>query len=290
MGRLTLEHRRTAIYDVRQSSEMKEMTMLDLQKIDLPALADALEDHSDEITWWFDPRSGGIEAWSESFSSEAEGEHPDDRGLIPIEPLPSGVGYRDMEEFITRVADARAKELLRRAIEGRGAFRRFKDTLLEYPELREIWFAFHDARIERRALGWLADEDIVDREVAQREIALRPDPDLPRPSEALDAEGVARAVAADLRELYGDRLRRVVLFGSWARRDAHPESDIDLLVVLDRVDSAWEELRSMDAILWRHSFANNTVVSATPVAEGDLRAERWPLLRRARAEGREVFA
>jgi predicted nucleotidyltransferase len=33
---------------------------------------------------------------------------------------------------------------------------------------------------------------------------------------------VARAVARDLRQLYGERLRDVVLLGSWARGDAHP--------------------------------------------------------------------
>ena len=35
-----------------------------------------------------------------------------------------------------------------------------------------------------------------------------------------------------LAELYGDRLVRVILYGSQARGDATPESDIDVLVVL----------------------------------------------------------
>jgi predicted nucleotidyltransferase len=35
-----------------------------------------------------------------------------------------------------------------------------------------------------------------------------------------------------LTELYGDRLVRLVLYGSQARGDAHPESDVDVLVVL----------------------------------------------------------
>jgi predicted nucleotidyltransferase len=104
----------------------------------------------------------------------------------------------------------------------------------------------------------------------------------------LDPDALARAVAADLRELYGTRLRGVVLFGSWARKDAHPDSDIDLLVVLDRVDSVWEELRRMEPILWRHSLANDAVVSATPVAVDDLRSGRWPLLRRVQAQGRQI--
>jgi predicted nucleotidyltransferase len=39
-----------------------------------------------------------------------------------------------------------------------------------------------------------------------------------------------------LRALLGDRLRDLRLFGSHARRQAHDESDIDLLVLVDRLD------------------------------------------------------
>jgi predicted nucleotidyltransferase len=95
-------------------------------------------------------------------------------------------------------------------------------------------------------------------------------------------------VAGDLRALYGRRLRRVLLFGSWARGDAHPESDIDLLVVLDQVESPWEELRRIDEILWRHSYRSNVVISAVPVGEDELREAARPLLVRAHAEGRRV--
>jgi len=263
------------------------MKMLDLEQIDLSTLAEALEDHSEEVTWWLYPRTGEVQPWSEYPSSEEE-ESPGDRRLIRIEPLPSRVGYEDMEDFIGRLGDVRARDLLQRAIEGRGAFRRFKDTLLEFPDLRAAWFVFHDARTQRRALEWLADEGIVDSEIAEAEMGRRADPEMPELGPRLDPDAVARAVAKDLRELYGSRLRRVVLFGSWARRDAHPDSDIDLLVVLDRVDSVWEELRRMEPIMWRHSHANDAVVSATPVGDEDFRAGRWPLLRRAQAEGRQV--
>ena len=92
-------------------------------------------------------------------------------------------------------------------------------------------------------------------------------------------------MARDLRLLYGDRLTRVLLFGSWARGDAHPESDIDLLVVLDHVDSVWDELRRMDSVLWRHSFENDTVVTALPVAARDVEERKRPVLVRAQAEG-----
>ena len=46
------------------------------------------------------------------------------------------------------------------AIDGKGAFRRFKDTLLRYPSERERWFAFKDDLSRQRAAEWLADYDI----------------------------------------------------------------------------------------------------------------------------------
>jgi predicted nucleotidyltransferase len=268
---------------------MKEIAMLDLQRVDLRSLAEGLEDHSPDTSWWFDPDTGDSEPRLDPLYGDAgEEEDPTDRGLIPIEPIPSRQAYGDMEDFIGRVRDARARDLLERAIAGRGAFRRFKDTLLEFPQLRQAWFAFHDARMERRAIEWLADQGLVERSVAERELEAREDPELPELAARLPPLEVATAVAEDLRALYGPRLRRVLLYGSWARGDAHPESDIDLLVVLDRVGSPWDELRRMDEILWRHSYQNDAVISAVPVAERELDDVANPLLIRARAEGRAV--
>ena len=263
--------------------------MLDLGRVDLRSLAEALEDHSSETTWWFDPDTGASEPYLDPvYTGLEEEEHPSDRGLIAIEPIPSREAYEDMENFISSVRDPRARDLLERAIAGRGAFRRFKDTLLDLPELRQAWFAFHDARMGRRVIEWLVDQGLVERSVADRELEARRDPELPELAAGFDPVEIAEAVAKDVRALYGARLRRILLFGSWARGDAHPESDIDLLVVLDRVDSPWEELRRMDEVLWRHSYENNVVIAAVPVAEQALVDATQPLLVRARAEGRAV--
>jgi Uncharacterised protein family (UPF0158)/Nucleotidyltransferase domain len=268
---------------------MKEITMLDLPRVSLRALAEALEDHSPDTTWWFNPGTGDSEPYLDPDSVDIEDdEHPEAQGLIRIEPVSSREAYEDMEDFAGRVRDPRTRDLLERAIAGRGAFRRFKDALFEFPDLRQAWFAFHDARMERRAVEWLAGQGLVERSVADRELKARQDPELPKSAAGFDPVEIATAVAGDLRTLYGVRLRRLLLFGSWARGDAHPESDIDLLVVLDKVDSPWEELRRMDEILWRHSYESNAVISAVPVAEGAFADATEPLVIRARTEGRAV--
>jgi hypothetical protein len=229
--------------------------------------------------------SGTVEPWSEDLADEVDERHPEERGLIPIEPEPSGAAWQDMADYTARVPDPQVRRRLERAIEGRGAFRRFKDELLEYPQLREAWFAFADTRMERRAVRWLADEGLIDDAAAELAIAQRPDP--PPPASAGDRFALARVVADDLRTLFGDRLQRVLVFGSSARGDADPESDLDLLVVLDDMRSAWDEGARMDDVLWRHTLESGIVVSALPVRAAELEPPTRSVLIRALADGVE---
>jgi predicted nucleotidyltransferase len=266
---------------------MKEMTMLDLDRVDLGELCMALEDHSSYGGWLLDPRTGETYPAPEGELDDWEFEVDQD-ALVPIEPIPPSESYGDMADFAARVRDPRARDLLQRAIEGRGAFRRFKDTLFEFPELRETWFAFHDARTQRRAIDWLEAEGLIDQDAAERARAERREPDAPELLGFLDGEEIAQAVAADLRQLYGERLRGVLLFGSWARGEAHAESDIDLLVVLDRVGSRREERVRMEDVVWPRSLEYGTHISLIPVSEEDFSSEAAPLYARARAEGIEV--
>lgn len=262
--------------------------MLDLDGVDLDSLCHALEDHSSLGGWLFDPRTGeAFPAPESSLGDERERDVDPDR-LVAIEPIPSFESYGDLEDFVACVRDPKARDLLERAIAGRGAFRRFKDTLLDFPELREAWFKFHDARMVRRAIEWLMEEGLVDRATAETALDERTDDELPELPAQLDPNEVATAVANDLRRIYGNRLRHVILFGSWARGDAHPDSDIDLLVVLDHVDSPWKERRRMDEVLWKHSLENDTVVSTMVVCESEFTAPRTPTLITAVAEGHTV--
>ncbi len=75
--------------------------------------------------------------------------------FISVEPDNPREDYRDMERFIQRVENDRLRERLWDAIQGRGAFRRFKDLLYRYPDVQERWFAFKADRIEQRILDWL---------------------------------------------------------------------------------------------------------------------------------------
>lgn len=255
--------------------------MLDLDVINFDDLCMALEDHSYDAAWLFDPRTGALHLDEPGVVDEDI--DLDDPELIPIDPLPSHEGYGDMEDFISAVTDRRASDLLNRAITGRGAFRRFKDTLYDFPELREQWFTFHDARMRRRAVRWLMDREIVDREAGQAAQDRWPDPPVGGRIPTL-----ASQVTADLKELYGDRLQGTYIVGGHARGDAADDASLDLLVVLDDLDNVWREHDRLDDVCWHHTSTSGVPVVALPVARARFSAPDTPMLVQAVSERMNV--
>lgn len=83
---------------------------------------------------------------------------------------------------------------------------------------------------------------------------------------------IAREAARRLADAYGDRLREVVLFGSWTRGEAHEESDVDLLVVLDTVVGRPDERDRLVDVLYDLEVDSQRAIQAFPVAEADARA------------------
>jgi hypothetical protein len=92
----------------------------------------------------------------------------DDLDLVGIRPLPSYVWYQDMADFADLISDELAGQRLARAIQGKGAFRRFRDELhQEYPHLLDAWCAFRDIRALHRGVEWLDDNSLVDRDAGR---------------------------------------------------------------------------------------------------------------------------
>lgn len=79
---------------------------------------------------------------------------------VYIEPVSSNEGWRMMEDFVTALPEGAARVRLYDAIDGPKPFRRFKDIIAHYPELREEWFAFKDRRMREAAWEWLWSEKI----------------------------------------------------------------------------------------------------------------------------------
>ncbi len=129
-------------------------------KIDLDDLTMAMEESSYEHEYFLDLQTGEILLISDYMDSDetAEVRKKIDDDPDRFEEIPkadSREGYRDMEDFIDTIKDEHIAEVLSTAIEGRGAFRRFKDTLIRYPDERERWFKFKDDLMKQRAMEWL---------------------------------------------------------------------------------------------------------------------------------------
>lgn len=104
----------------------------------------------------------------------------------------------------------------------------------------------------------------------------------------MDAE--VRTILAELRELlarcYGERFKRLVLFGSQARGDAEPGSDIDVLVVLaGPVDSEAEHKRTGDMLYDLMCAHRYIVIRCIFMDEERFTTRNGPLLRNIRREG-----
>ena len=85
--------------------------------------------------------------------------------------------------------------------------------------------------------------------------------------------------------LYGPRLVRLMLFGSQARGDAEPGSDIDVLVVLEGPVRMGEEIARTGEIASGMSLENNVVISCTFIAADRFEREESPLMINVRREG-----
>jgi len=79
---------------------------------------------------------------------------------LRVEPASSREQYRWMERFVQSVSDAALRERLIISIDGKGAFRRFKDVLLAYPAERERWFSYRADLLHWHIHNWLADNEV----------------------------------------------------------------------------------------------------------------------------------
>ncbi|HZT87811.1 MAG TPA: nucleotidyltransferase domain-containing protein [Stellaceae bacterium] len=130
---------------------------------------------------------------------------------------------------------------------------------------------------------------IVNRDAAE---ALRPfgksnDPGLMRearvPSVAA-ADAILKRFRAALDELYGDRIERVVLFGSRARGEAHSQSDYDVAVFLHDFNDLSAEINRLADIETDMLYDSGVVINALPLPAGSYR-DRTGFMHELRRDG-----
>ncbi len=103
--------------------------------------------------------------------------------------------------------------------------------------------------------------------------------------ESITTDRLLEEIKARLAAVHSERLRGVVLYGSEARGDAKPDSDIDVLVLLNGpVDYGRDLETNLDA-LYPLALQLGRRISAKPVLASEYDAVECPLYRNARREG-----
>jgi predicted nucleotidyltransferase len=90
---------------------------------------------------------------------------------------------------------------------------------------------------------------------------------------------------ARLAEVHGTRFRGVVLYGSRARGDARPESDLDLMVLLVGPIDLWRDLDTSIRAIYPLQLQVDFAIHISPTDVSDFEDQAFALYRNARREG-----
>jgi predicted nucleotidyltransferase len=98
------------------------------------------------------------------------------------------------------------------------------------------------------------------------------------------ADPILKRFRAALDTLYGDRIERVVLFGSRARGDAREDSDYDVAVFLKSLADRWQEVDRIVPLVTDILYEDGAFIHAMPHRAGSYE-DRTSLMREIRREG-----
>ena len=78
----------------------------------------------------------------------------------PVGLVPSPIQYIWLNTFIECIEDRELQTKLRQAVDGKGAFRRFKDAIAEHVVERRQWFEYRDQCLRDWLWDWVAEQGV----------------------------------------------------------------------------------------------------------------------------------
>ena len=130
-------------------------------KVKLSEVIDALEFTNDEIEYYYNPDTGEI-----FMSNIGDFEDLDEDELDELFEksimLPTRYDineYGMMEYFAETIKDVRLQNQLYISLNGSGAFRRFKDTCINF-DIIDDWYKFRDEKYKELAINWCRENHI----------------------------------------------------------------------------------------------------------------------------------
>jgi type I restriction enzyme S subunit len=104
----------------------------------------------------------------------------------------------------------------------------------------------------------------------------------------VDIQTLLPELKVRLGAIYGERLRGVYLYGSYARSEADEESDVDVLIVLDRLPVYGAEIDRTSHLMASLSLEYGATVSCVFSSEQDWSSLETPFLDNVREEAAPV--
>lgn len=207
--------------------------------VDWEALEDAFENNAPEVHSYLHVKTGEVLRVVDGIADpEMHSRIALDPNYMRIDPVSSREQYRWMERFIPMVTDAQIQARLTTAIDGKGAFRRFKDVLMSFATERERWFAFRSERLRVFMEAWLSAHGLspIARPVVEQ---VAPEPDEPVPA----APAITQEQLGGRRVKNGDVLKKQLA----EITEAMPGRDLEKVVAFAEFLKARRAARSYSA-------------------------------------------
>jgi len=139
----------------KSGEETRSEAIVDVP-VDWEALEDAFENNAPEVHSYLHLGTGEVLRVVDGIADpQMHSRIAADAAYVRVEPVSSREQYRWMERFIQMLDPGDLRDELVLAIDGRGAFRRFKDVLMVNATERERWFAFRSERLRVFMEAWL---------------------------------------------------------------------------------------------------------------------------------------
>jgi len=100
----------------------------------------------------------------------------------------------------------------------------------------------------------------------------------------IETNKLCKELKETLHQIYGENLRGLYLYGSFANREADAESDLDVAIVLKDFRDYWQEIRRTSPIISELSLKYNVSISPVRIREAEWVQEDSPFLNNVRKE------
>jgi uncharacterized protein len=100
-----------------------------------------------------------------------------------------------------------------------------------------------------------------------------------------EIKSLLEKLKSGLKQMYGEQFKEAYLFGSYARGDYNPDSDIDILIVLSDFEKYGAELNRTSELIGSLSLEFGTTISVIFTRQREWQMDKLPLLLNIHAEG-----